>query len=74
MASGNVVFCYAGLYYEYVFRFAVDAESSKINEGHGNLANALIIRPASAVSKFSSLRRGHSLECNLASSEANMNY
>ena len=73
MASGNVVFCSAGLYY--VFRFAVAAESSKTNEGHRNLANALIIiRPASIGLKFSSLRRGHSLEGNLVSSEANMNY
>ena len=72
MASGNVVFCSAGLYY--VFRFAVGAESSKTNEGHRNLANALIIRPASIALKFSSLRRGHSLEGNLVSSEANMNY
>lgn len=41
----------------------------KTNEGHRNLANPLTIRPASTASKFSSLRKGHSLEGNLASTE-----
>ena len=39
-----------------------DAESSKTNEAHRHLANALLVRHASTALKFSSLCRGHLLE------------